>query len=146
MHVLGEGTFMELLMFLEDIAPDPVSAKVFRLARQDEGRHVGYGLSHIGYHIERDPAIRDQLRQAAEQRTTFLQQVAGASPFVLRALAVLAGGGNHPEQVQKGLLRVDELYRSMHDKRIKELVRVGFDHAAANHISGLHGSGVRNFM
>ncbi len=48
LHVLGEGTFMELLKFLEKIAPDPVTGKIFKLARQDEGRHVGYGLSHIG--------------------------------------------------------------------------------------------------
>ena len=51
MHVLGEGTFMELLMFLEQVAPDPVTARTFKLARQDEGparrvRHIPFRLPH----------------------------------------------------------------------------------------------------
>lgn len=39
-----------------------------------------------------------------------------------------------------------DLYRTMHNKRIQELVQVGFDEETAARISELHGSGVRNFM
>jgi hypothetical protein len=146
MHVLGEGTFMELLMFLEEIAPDPVTGKTFKLARQDEGRHVGYGISHFSYHIEQDPTIMDQLLAAAEERTMFLQQASGSSPFVLKAMMTLAGGGTHPEQLAKGRDRVRELYAEMHNKRVRELVAIGFERSAAERISELHGSGVQNFM
>lgn len=146
LHVLGEGTFMELLKFLEEVAPDPVTQTIFKLARQDEGRHVGYGLSHIGYHIERNPAIVERLGKAAERRTAFLQQVSGASPFVLRALAVLAGGGSAPDQMARGGDRVRDLYAAMHRTRVRELTQVGFDRRTAEKISELHGSGVRNFM
>lgn len=42
LHVLGEGTFMELLRFLEEVSPDPVTARVFKLARSDrEGPFPG---------------------------------------------------------------------------------------------------------
>lgn len=146
MHVLGEGTFMELLMFLEEIAPDPVTAKTFRLARQDEGRHVGYGVSHFAYHIAHDPSIKDRLVKAAEERTMFLQQASGTSPFTMRAMMTLAGGGSHPEQLAKGREHVRELYEEMHKKRVRELVSIGFDREQAERISELHGSGVRNFM
>tara|TARA_B100000029_G_scaffold516620_1_gene631817 strand:+ start:44535 stop:45608 length:1074 start_codon:yes stop_codon:yes gene_type:complete len=146
MHVLGEGTFMELLMFLEHIAPDPVTAKTFKLARQDEGRHVAYGISHFAYHIEEDPSIRETLVRAAEERTMFLQQASGSSPFVLRAMMVLAGGGSHPEQIAKGQDLVIGLYEEMHQKRIRELTSIGFDRQTAERISALHGTGVRNFM
>jgi hypothetical protein len=146
MHVLGEGTFMELLMFLEEVAPDPVTAKTFRLARQDEGRHVGYGIAHFAYHIEHDPSIKDQLLKAAEERTMFLQQASGSSPFVLKALMTLAGGGAHPDQLARGRERVRALYEEMHRKRVRELIAIGFERAAAERISELHGSGVRNFM
>ena len=146
LHVLGEGTFMELLRFLEEVAPDPVTAQVFKLARQDEGRHVGYGLSHFGYHIQHNPGIVQQLAQAAERRTAFLQQASGASPFVLQALMVLAGGGSAPDRMARGRERVRELYDTMHKTRVRELVQVGFGRETAEKISELHGSGVRNFM
>ena len=38
------------------------------------------------------------------------------------------------------------LYSEMHSKRVRELVSIGFERAAAERISELHGSGVRNFM
>ena len=39
LSVLGEGSFLSLLWFLEKYAPDPVTAAVARLAAQDEARH-----------------------------------------------------------------------------------------------------------
>ena len=146
LHILGEGTFMELLMFLEEVAPDPVTAQIFKLTRQDEGRHVGYGVSHLTYHLKHDPALVLQLYQAAEARAAFLRQAAGASPFVQHALAVLAGGGSAPEQVAEGRERVRELYREMHATRVKRLVQVGFQRGMAERISNLHGGAVPNFM
>ena len=48
LSVLGEGTFLSLLWFIERYAPDPVTAAVARLAAQDEARHVAFGLAHLG--------------------------------------------------------------------------------------------------
>lgn len=146
LHILGEGTFMELLKFLEEVSPDPVTATIFRMARQDEGRHVGYGVSHIAYHLQHDPTLAGTLYQAAEGRAAFLRQAAGASPFVQQALAVLAGGGSSPEQVARGRERVKDLYREMHATRVRRLLQVGFDRAVAERISDLHGGAVPNFM
>ena len=146
LHILGEGTFMELLKFLEDVAPDPVTAQIFRMTRQDEGRHVGYGVSHIAYHLKHDPALVLHLVQAAEGRAAFLRQAAGASPFVQQALAVLAGGGSAPEQIKRGRDRVKELYAEMHATRVKRLIQVGFQRGMAERISNLHGGAVPNFM
>ncbi|MGH2375070.1 MAG: DUF455 domain-containing protein [bacterium] len=146
LHILGEGTFMELLKFLEDVSPDPVTATIFRMARQDEGRHVGYGVSHIAYHLKHDPDLVTRLHQAAEARAAFLRQAAGASPFVQQALATLAGGGSSPEQLAHGRERIKDLYREMHATRVRRLLQVGFDRAGAERISNLHGGAVPNFM
>lgn len=51
LSVLGEGTFLNLLWFLERVAPDPVTSAVCRLAAQDEARHVAFGMSHLREHI-----------------------------------------------------------------------------------------------
>ena len=146
LHILGEGTFMELLKYLEEVSPDPVTASIFRMARQDEGRHVGYGVSHIAYHLKHDPDLVGRLHQAAEGRAAFLRQASGASPFVQHALAVLGGGGTSPEQIARGRERVKELYQEMHATRVKRLLQVGFDRDVADRISALHGGAVPNFM
>ena len=146
LHLLGEGTFMELLKFLEDVAPDPVTATIFKLARQDEGRHVGYGVAHFAYHLKHDAALVDKLYLAAEARTAFLRHAAGASPFVQESLAVLAGGGSAPAQLTRGRERIRELYREMHSTRVRRLVQVGFEREMAERISNLHGGSVPNFM
>ena len=57
LSVLGEGTFLSLLWFIERYAPDPVTAAVARLAAQDEARHVAFGLAHLSQHLRSEPAF-----------------------------------------------------------------------------------------
>ena len=59
LSVLGEGTFLSLLWFIEQYAPDAVTAAVARLAAQDEARHVAFGLAHqLSQHLAATPACR----------------------------------------------------------------------------------------
>jgi len=44
---LGEGTFLSLLKFIEQYAPDPVTAAVARRAGQDEARRMR--LARLGF-------------------------------------------------------------------------------------------------
>src|SRR4051795_5819112 len=64
LSVLGEGTFLSLLWFLERHAPDPVTATVCRLAAQDEARHVAFGLAHLRQHLQAEPWMRETLMNA----------------------------------------------------------------------------------
>jgi hypothetical protein len=41
------GTFLTLLKFLEEHAPEPVTATLARLAHRDEARHVAFGMEHL---------------------------------------------------------------------------------------------------
>src|SRR5581483_6047840 len=68
LSVLGEGTFLNLLWFLEDSAPDPVTSAVCRLAAQDEARHVAFGMSHLREHLENEPSMRETLMNAVRKR------------------------------------------------------------------------------
>ena len=47
LNVLGEGTFLDLLRFIETHAPDAATAAAARLAHRDERRHVYFGISNI---------------------------------------------------------------------------------------------------
>ncbi len=49
LSVLGEGTFLDLLRFIHDHAPDQVTADVTRLAVRDEARHVAFGVAHTAH-------------------------------------------------------------------------------------------------
>ena len=77
LSVLGEGTFLSLLWFLERYAPDPVTAAVCRLAAQDEARHVAFGMAHLREHIAREPHVLEQLASAVRRRHDALRHTAG---------------------------------------------------------------------
>jgi hypothetical protein len=143
LHVLGEGTFLDLLAFIEHHAPDPVTAEVVRRARLDEGRHVAYGIAHVRQQLRADPTRVDDLVASAEERSAVLQATTGVNPPVLEALTVLGGGGSSPDQRRRGAEAVRTLHRSMDEYRVRRMLQVGLDHSTAEKISQLH---TPNFM
>jgi hypothetical protein len=146
LHLLGEGTFLDMLKFLGDIAPDPVTREILVKTRQDEARHTAYGVSHVRYLLQQDPALSQVLLEAAEERASFLRATSGASPFLQRALAVLAGGGATEAQLERGRDTVREFYKRMHETRIRRLVLAGLGEDTATQIAELHGGGGRAYM
>jgi hypothetical protein len=143
LSVLGEGTFLSLLSFLEACAPDAVTRQVAHLALQDEARHVAFALGHLGSHLAADQSLRDRLRRAVERRHDALATTAGLSPTVHDALVVLAAGSWSPDAVASGWDAVQQLQAEMDEGRRRRLVRLGFSDAEAASLSALH---TRNFM
>jgi len=143
LSVLGEGTFLSLLWFLERFAPDPVTAAVCRLAAQDEARHVAFGMSHIREHINAEPSLRESLMNAVRQRHEALRHTAGLNAEVFDALVLMAAGSWELTDLGRGYNQVAALIQDMHQGRRKRLVQIGFRDAEAEEISSLH---TRNFM
>jgi hypothetical protein len=143
LSVLGEGTFLSLLWFLERFAPDPVTAAVCRLAAQDEARHVAFGMAHLREHIERKPEVLQQLAAAVHRRHAALRHTAGLNTEVFDALVLMAAGSWRPDHVRRGHDAVTRLVQDMSLGRTKRLIRLGFADAEAEELSSLH---TRNFM
>jgi hypothetical protein len=143
LSVLGEGTFLSLLSFLDRWAPDPVTRQVARLALQDEARHVAFALGHLGEHLAADPSYRDRLRAAIERRHDALAATSGLADSVHDALVVYAAGCWSPDAIAAGWARVRSLQAEMDEGRRRRLVRLGFADAEAAELSALH---TRNFM
>ncbi|MBC6462602.1 ferritin-like domain-containing protein [Actinomadura sp. HBU206391] len=143
LSVLGEGSFVDLLAFLERHAPDPVTRSAARLALQDERRHVVFGVAHLARQAEADPGLHGRLRTAIERRHDVLADTAGLNEDVFDALVVLAAGAWTPEAVATGFARVRELQQAMDDGRRRRLERLGFPADEAAELSRLH---TRNFM
>ncbi len=141
--VMGEGTFLTLLKFLGERAPDPVTAALARLAHRDEARHVAFGVEHMRYVFEREPELRVSMASAVERRSQMLASVSGLSPFVHDALVVYAGGGISVEQIRSGARYVAELQREMDRTRRERLESLGFESTAASQMSSYH---TKNFM
>jgi hypothetical protein len=143
LSVLGEGTFLSLLWFLERDAPDPVTAAVCRLAAQDEARHVAFGIAHLREQISQDSAILPKLANAVRRRHDALRYTAGLNAEVFDALLLVASGGWEPSDVRGGHESVMGLVREMDELRQKRMVHLGFAEAEAQELSSLH---TRNFM
>jgi hypothetical protein len=143
LSVLGEGTFLSLLWFIERFAPDPVTAAVCRLAAQDEARHVAFGMSHLREHLNAEPSVRGLLINAVRRRNEALRYTAGLNSEVFDALVLTAAGSWEPADLTRGHDDVAALMREMHASRRKRLVRLGFSDIDAEEMSSLH---TRNFM
>ena len=78
LSVLGEGSFLSLLWFIRDHAPDACTRQVAKLAAQDEARHVAFGLAHLARSSRRIPPTR-ALAAAIERRHTALAHKRRAS-------------------------------------------------------------------
>jgi hypothetical protein len=141
--VMGEGTFLTLLKFLSDHAPDPVTAALARLAHRDEARHVAFGTEHLRYVFEREPEQRSSMEMATERRSSMLASVSGLSSYVHDALVIFAGGGTGVAQIRKGARHVANLHREMDRTRRERLQALGFGAGDAARMSEYH---TKNFM
>lgn len=143
LSVLGEGSFVNLLNFLHEHGPDPVTRQVARLAARDEGRHVAFGMAHLEYRLAVEPDMQSRLRNAVEQRFDALADTAGLNEEVFDALVLLAAGGLAPAEIARGHAAVQALKREMAAGRRARLARLGFERAEAERLADLH---TRNFM
>lgn len=143
LSVMGEGTFVSLLGFLEQHAPDPLTRRIAHLTRQDEARHVAFGLGHLQRHAGIDPGLRTRLARAVERRHDALRSTAGLNDEVFDALVLLAAGAATPEAISHGWSAVQELQREMNESRRTRLARLGFSKGETEALSALH---TRNFM
>ncbi|HEY4277122.1 MAG TPA: hypothetical protein VGM91_02820 [Conexibacter sp.] len=138
LNVLGEGTFLDLLQFVERYAPDPATAAAARLAHRDERRHVHFGISHVRQALTSEPEQRATLVTSAEQRAAKLTELSGLSPLLTEGLTIIAAGSLRPAALSEGARAVRTLMATMERNRIRRLRAAGFDDATARRLSELH--------
>jgi TusA-related sulfurtransferase len=143
LSVLGEGTFLDLLAFVERFAPDEATAELAKRARNDEARHVHFGLAHVRHALAHDDTLYARLEEAVRRRAAALAGISNVPAPVQDALAIYAAGGSDPRRVARGHDAYRELLAVMHEGRIRRLCSAGFTAEQANTISDLH---TPNFM
>ena len=146
LHIMGEGTFIDLLKFLEDsfrALGDEASAYLLALARKDESRHVAYGMNNVKHSISQNPAKIAALKEVVFARKNYLDAQSGESSLLLESMAILRGGGADSVLISNGFEEVQELKKKMEKNRTKRLVECGIDEDLALDLSRAH---TPNFM
>jgi TusA-related sulfurtransferase len=143
LSVLGEGTFLDLLRFVEVHAPDDATREIARRTRVDETRHVHFGLSHVRHALGHDPTLYPRLGAAVRKRAATLHNAGGVPAPLQDALTVLAGRGIDPAGISRGHDAFRQLLVDMDDHRVRRLTSAGFTAEQAHVLSELHTS---NFM
>jgi hypothetical protein len=138
LNVLGEGTFLDLLRFVEAHAPDAATRTAALLAHRDEVRHVHFGISHVRRRMAADHDQKALLVDAAERRAAKLTEMSGLSQLLSEGLTIMAAGSLQPAELSEGAHAVRELMQTMEENRIKRLRAAGFDARTAEHVSELH--------
>jgi TusA-related sulfurtransferase len=143
LSVLGEGTFLDLLRYIETYAPDPVTREIARRTRIDETRHVHFALDHIRSVLRADTSVKAGLYRAITNRASVLSGMKGLNPLVEESLVILAAGGLSSENLPSGTKARLQLYETMHANRVRRLTSIGFTDIEADELSQLH---TPNFM
>jgi TusA-related sulfurtransferase len=143
LSVLGEGTFLDLLKFIERFAPDEATAVLAARARADETRHVHFGMAHVRHALAGDPGLYARLEAAVRKRAATLSGAAGVPAPIADALTVLAARGTDPAALRSGHQAFRELLHTMAVNRARRLETAGFTPEQARVLADLH---TPNFM
>lgn len=143
LHVMGEGTFIDLLKFLEVHMPDESTKQLLQYVRKDESRHVAYGMAHMKSVLEQNPKKIHALKETAFRRKAYMDELNTESTLLIESMSVLAGGDLSISGYKDGFEAVTELKKKMNINRIKRLVEIGIDEDLAYDISNVH---TPNFM
>jgi TusA-related sulfurtransferase len=138
LNVLGEGTFLDLLSFVANHAPDAATSTAARLAHQDERRHVQFGIAHIRHRLAHHPDERQRLVAAVEDRAAKLVSLDGLSPVVGESLVLMAARSGQPSDVGDAGRAVRDLLGRINRNRVRRLRAAGFDRATSQRLSELH--------
>src|SRR5262245_17815477 len=110
LSVLGEGTFLDLLRYIEAHAPDPTTREISRRTRIDGTRHVHFALDHVRSVLKAEPSVKVSLHRAINNRAAVLSSVKGLNPLVDESLVILAAGGLSPDRLPSGVKARTQLY------------------------------------
>jgi hypothetical protein len=94
LHVQGEGLVQSIFRMGEYIATCDAEKRIFRLAAQDESRHVAFGVMHLKYILETQPWRREEVHGYLDYSEPAIRGgsasgLASASPHFGESLGVL---------------------------------------------------------
>jgi hypothetical protein len=94
MHIIGEGFIQTLFRSGELLSHNEAEKSMFRLALQDESRHVAFGVMHMKHILETEPERREEIHSYLDSgEEIFAGTGVSASGGSVESLGILLGGG-----------------------------------------------------
>ncbi|MHB8683512.1 MAG: ferritin-like domain-containing protein [Dehalococcoidia bacterium] len=108
MHIIGEGFIQTLFRSGELLSHNEAEKSMFRLALQDESRHVAFGVMHMKHILETEPERREEVHNYLDVgEEIFAGTGVTATGGSIESLAILLGGGvQHMDEGLNTLLAV----------------------------------------
>ncbi len=130
LHLVGEGFVQSLFRMGELLAHSEVDKKIFRLAAQDESRHVAFGVMHMKHLLDTEPERKEEIHTYLDR----MEGIVGTTPNqsgltgggdTSEALAILLGGGKSEEQLNEGYKKLLAIRRRQFNEYVHRLEVVG---------------------
>ncbi len=124
LHISGEGAVLSIFRMGELMAYNEAEKRIYRLAAQDESRHVAFGVMHMRYLAETEPERKEEVHAYLDEGERALvagnQNPAARDTAQSEALAILLGGGekNYDEGYRK-LLAIRKRQAKEYVQRIR---------------------------
>jgi hypothetical protein len=130
LHLVGEGFVQSLFRMGEMIAHSEVDKKIFRLAAQDESRHVAFGVMHMKHLLEVEPERREEIHTYLDRMEGQVGQTPNQSGLTgggdtSEALAILLGGGKDEARLNEGYSKLMAIRRRQFMEYLHRLDVVG---------------------
>ena len=130
LHLVGEGFIQSMFRMGELFAPSEVDKKIFRLAAQDESRHVAFGVMHMKHLLDTEPERREEVhtyldRMEGQVGSTPNQSGLTGGGETSEALAILMGGGKDEKRLNEGYKNLMAVRRRQFTEYLHRLEVVG---------------------
>ena len=97
------------------------------MCMQDEARHVGYGVMHLKYLLERHPERAEDIHQILDLGEAAIFKL-NLEPQTSEPRAILAGGGL--QNIELGLTRMAFIYQKQVKEYMSRLRVAGLDRSS----------------
>ena len=67
LHISGEGAVLTIFRMGELMAYNDAEKRIYRLAAQDESRHVAFGVMHMRYLAETEPDRKEEIHEYLDE-------------------------------------------------------------------------------
>ncbi|HEY8173553.1 MAG TPA: hypothetical protein VIH21_10755 [Dehalococcoidia bacterium] len=130
LHLVGEGFVQSMFRMGELFAQSEVDKRMFRLAAQDESRHVAFGVMHMKYVIDTEPERKEEIHTYLDRMEGQLgggsaqAGLTGGGPTA-EALAILLGGGSSEAQLREGYMKLLAIRKRQVNEYMHRLEVVG---------------------
>jgi hypothetical protein len=131
LHLVGEGFVQSMFRMGELFSQSEVDKRMFRLAAQDESRHVAFGVMHMKYVIENEPERKEEIHTYLDRMEGQLGGGASAQAGLTgggqtgEALAILLGGGTDETRLREGYMKLLAIRKRQVNEYMHRLEVVG---------------------